>query len=151
MLLDALLAWLHFLCIFTLVGALVAELVLYRRRMDVARLTQLQRIDSLYGISAGLVIVSGVLRVTLGLKGAGFYLHSPVFWTKMGFFAAVALLSIPPTIHYLRLKRSADASGMVVVPEQPYRSMWALLGAETALLACIPFFATLLTHGYSHF
>lgn len=151
MLLDALLAWLHFICIFTLVGALVAELVLYRRRMDIARLTQLQRIDALYGISAGLVIVSGVLRVTLGLKGASFYLHNPIFWTKMGFFLAVALLSIPPTIHYLRLKRGAGASEAVVVPDRAYHSMWALLGTETVLLACIPFFATLLTHGYASF
>ncbi|MGB6985647.1 MAG: DUF2214 family protein [Candidatus Aquilonibacter sp.] len=151
MLLDALLAWLHFLCIFTLVGALVAELVLYRREMSLARLVQLQRIDNLYGISAGLVIISGVLRVTLGIKGASFYLHNPIFWTKMGFFVAVALLSIPPTIHYLRLKRALDASGNVVVAGQSYRATWALLAAETVLLACIPFFATLLTHGYSRF
>jgi putative membrane protein len=151
MLLDALLAWLHFLCIFTLVGALVAELVLYRREMNLVRLTQLQRIDSLYGISAGLVIISGVLRVTLGLKGASFYMHSSIFWTKMGFFLVVALLSIPPTIHYLRLKRTVDASGMVSVPEGSYRNMWAVLTGETVVLACIPFFATLLTHGYQSF
>jgi putative membrane protein len=151
MLLDALLAWLHFLCIFTLVGALFAELVLYRREMSVARLTQLQRIDNLYGIAAGLVIISGVLRVTLGLKGAAFYVHNPIFWTKMGFFVVVALLSIPPTVHYLRLRRGVDASGTVVVPDRPYRNMWALLGAETALLACIPLFATMLTHGYPGF
>jgi putative membrane protein len=150
MLLDSLLAWLHFLCIFTLVGALVAELVLYRREMDVARLTQLQRIDNAYGIAAALVVVSGVLRVTLGLKGAAFYMHSPVFWTKMGFFVVVALLSIPPTIHYIRLKK-AVVGGEVTVAEQPYRNMWALLLLESGLLACIPFFATLLTHGFSSF
>lgn len=150
MLLDALLAWLHFLCIFTLVGALVAELVLYRREMSLARLTQLQRIDNWYGIAAGLVIVSGVLRVTLGLKGAVFYMQSPIFWTKMGFFVIVALLSIPPTIHYIRLKKTAIA-GNVSVPDQPYRNMWALLVLESGLLACIPLFATLLTHGYQRF
>ena len=89
--------------------------------------------------------------MTLGLKGASLYLHSPIFWTKMGFFAAVALLSIPPTIHYLRLKGSADPAGAVTVPERSYRNMWALLATETVLLACIPFFATLLTHGYARF
>ncbi len=151
MLLDALLAWLHFLCIFTLVGALVAELVLYRREMSLVRLTQLQRIDSLYGISAGLVVISGVLRVTLGLKGASFYMHSPIFWTKMGLFLVVAFLSIPPTIHYLRLKRRVNAAGAVTVPDGPYRNMWALLTGEAVLLACIPLLATLLTHGYQQF
>jgi putative membrane protein len=151
MLVDALLAWLHFLCIFTLVGALAAELVLYRREMRLTRLSQLQRIDAFYGISAGLVVLSGVLRVTLGLKGAAFYMHNPVFWTKMGFFLVVALLSIPPTIHYLRLKGTADASGTVTVPAQAYRNMWTLLVAESLVLACIPFFATMLTHGYDRF
>ena len=80
----------------------------------------LRRVDAWYGISAALVVVSGVLRVTLGLKGAAFYLHNPIFWTKMGFFVAIALLSIPPTIHYLRLGARADASGLVAVDPGGY-------------------------------
>jgi len=151
MLLDTLLAWLHFVCIFALVGTLFTEVVLYRRRMDAVRLAQLQRVDLYFGITAGLVIVSGILRVTFGLKGAAFYLHNPVFWTKMGFFLAIGLLSIAPTIHYLRLKNRADASGAVIVEDGDYRRTWAALGAEVGLLACIPFFASLLAHGYARF
>jgi putative membrane protein len=147
-LLDALLAWLHFLCIFALVGTLLAELAFYRRRMDVARITQLARIDMFYGISAGVVVLSGILRVTFGLKGAAFYLHNPIFWTKMGLFAALGLLSIPPTIHYLRIRSRADASGAVSVDEGGYRRTWAVLGIEVGLLACIPLLGTLLAHGY---
>jgi putative membrane protein len=141
---DALLAWLHFLCIFTLVGTLISELVLYRRVMDVARIALLRRIDMLFGIAAGLVIVSGILRVTLGLKGAAFYLHNPFFWTKMGLFLALGLLSIAPTIHYLRLPGSG-----AVVPEGAYRRTWAVLVLEVGLLGCIPLLATLLAHGYT--
>jgi putative membrane protein len=148
MLLDALLAWLHFLCIFALVGALLAELAFYRRRMDLARITQLTRIDLLYGISAGLVVLSGIVRVNFGLKGAGFYLHNPIFWTKMGLFVTLGLLSIPPTIHYLRIRGRADASGVVTVDEGGYRRTWAVLGVEVGLLACIPLLATLLANGY---
>jgi putative membrane protein len=142
---DALLAWLHFLCIFTLVGTLISELVLYRREMDGARIALLRRIDILFGIAAGLVIVSGILRVTLGLKGAAFYLHNPFFWTKMGLFLALGLLSIAPTIHYLRL----GDSGTVIVPEAAYRRTWAVLVLEVGLLGCIPLLATLLAHGYN--
>jgi putative membrane protein len=144
MLFDALLAWVHFLCIFALVSTLISELVLYRREMDAARVTLLRSLDRLFGIAAGLVIVSGVLRVTLGLKGAVFYLHNPFFWTKMGLFLAVGLLSIPPTIHYLRLA----SDGTVIVPEAAYRRTWVFLGLEVALLAFSPLMATLLAHGY---
>ena len=149
MILDVVLAWLHFLCIFTLVSALVAEFVLYRRQMDVARIRQLSLIDNLYGAAAGLVVLSGVARVIWGLKGPLFYLHNPIFWTKMGLFLVVALLSIPPTFHYLRLKGKVDASGTVVVDDRGYTAMWVLLWFEAALVACIPFFATLLAHGFN--
>jgi putative membrane protein len=145
-LLDALLAWLHFLCIFALVSTLISELVLYRREMDAARFALLRRMDMLFGIAAGLVIVSGILRVTLGLKGAGFYLHNPFFWTKMALFLTVGLLSILPTMHYLRLQ--GGGSGAVAVPDAAYRRTWALLILEVGLLACIPLLATLLAHGY---
>ncbi|HEX8806725.1 MAG TPA: DUF2214 family protein [Candidatus Aquilonibacter sp.] len=147
MLLDALLAWLHFLCIFTLVGALVAELVLYRREMDATRLAQLRRVDMIFGIAAGLVVASGVLRVIFGLKGAGFYLDNPFFWAKMGLFVVVALLSIAPTLHYLRLA----SEGGVTVPEDAYLRTRTFLGLEAALVACIPLLATLLAHGYQRF
>ncbi|MGA7571105.1 MAG: DUF2214 family protein [Candidatus Aquilonibacter sp.] len=149
--LEALLAWFHFVCIFALVGTLVSEVVLYRRQMDLARLTTLRRVDTWYGITAALVVASGILRVSFGLKGAAFYLHNPIFWTKMGFFVAIALLSIPPTIHYIRLAGRADASGMVTVDDDGYRRMWALLGVEVVLLACIPFLAALLALGLPGF
>jgi putative membrane protein len=149
--LEALLAWFHFVCIFALVGTLVSEMALYRRHLDLARLTPLRRVDMWYGISAGLVILSGILRVGFGLKGAAFYLHNPIFWTKMGFFVAIALLSIPPTIHYIRLGGRADASGKVTVDPGGYRRMWALLGVEVVLLACIPFLAALLALGLPGF
>lgn len=148
MLRDSLLAWAHFITIFALVSTVVAELVLYRRQMDVVRLTQLQGIDRAYGIAAGLVIVTGVSRVIWGLKGAGFYLSDPFFWTKMALFVIVGLLSIPPTIHYLRVKNTAGADGAVAVPEAAFQTMRRLLGAELVLLACIPFLAAMLAHGY---
>ena len=63
---------------------------------------RLQRIDLFFGIAAVVVIVTGIARVVFGLKGADFYLHNPIFWTKMGLFLLVGLLSIAPTVHYLR-------------------------------------------------
>jgi putative membrane protein len=145
---DALLAWAHFLCIFALVSVVVAEVVLYRPRMGGVRLAQLQRVDLWYGIVAGLVIVTGVARVIYGLKGPSFYLHNPVFWTKMTLFAIVGLLSVPPTMHYLRVKRSAQADGSVAIADPTYRLMRGCLLAECVVLVFIPLCATLMAHGY---
>lgn len=72
MLRDALLAWAHFITIFALVGTVVAELVLYRSNMDSGALRRLQRVDLGYGVAAALVILTGVARVSFGLKGATF-------------------------------------------------------------------------------
>jgi uncharacterized membrane protein len=66
----------------------------------------------------------------------------------MGLFVTLGLLSIPPTIHYLRIRGRADASGVVTVDEGGYRRTWAVLGVEVGLLACIPLLATLLANGY---
>jgi putative membrane protein len=148
MLRDALLAWAHFICVFAFVGVVAAEIALYRRQMGGARLAQLQRVDLWYGIIAALVIVSGVARVTLGLKGPGFYLSNPVFWTKMTLFVIVGLLSIAPTMHYLRVRRIAAADGSVAIDERTYATVRRVLLAEGVLLVFIPLCATLLAHGY---
>ena len=95
---DLVLAIAHHLCVFTLAGLLLAEVVLLRPDLSPARILQLGRIDIAYGIVAGLVVVVGVLRVNFGDKGADYYLHNWAFWLKMSAFVLLGLLSIPPTL-----------------------------------------------------
>src|SRR5512147_232772 len=106
---DAGLAWLHFLFAFIMVGALVAEAFILRLPVDgrVARL--LSRVDLFYGISAGLVILAGVSRVMWGAKGWAYYQAQPFFWAKMATFALIGLISIPPTLTFMRWNRAARA------------------------------------------
>ncbi|HTM78039.1 MAG TPA: DUF2214 family protein, partial [Devosia sp.] len=95
--LDLVLAILHHLAVFTLVGIIAAEFVLLRPGIAGSRLGLLASTDRLYGIAATLVIVIGVLRVLFGAKGWEVYVASPSFWAKMLAFLAVGLLSIQPT------------------------------------------------------
>ncbi len=106
---DALLAYAHFLAILFLTAVLCTELAVYRQELAAPVARRLQRIDLFFGIAAVVVIVTGVARVIFGLKGAEFYLHNPIFWTKMGLFLLVGLLSIPPTVHFLRWNASLSA------------------------------------------
>ena len=115
---DALLAYAHFLAILFLTAVLCAELAVYRQELAAPIARRLQRIDLFFGIAAIVVIVTGVARVVFGLKGADFYLHNPIFWIKMGLFLLVGLLSIAPTVHYLRWNADLSA-GADTIREEP--------------------------------
>lgn len=72
MLVDALLAWIHFVFIFRLCGCLFAEALFYRSAFARATLDRLRTVDAAYGILAGAVVASGVARVIFSPKGAVF-------------------------------------------------------------------------------
>ena len=98
---SALMAFLHHLAAFTLVGTLIFELVTFRKDLSLAEARRIQRMDIAYGISAVVVLIVGLLRVFYFEKGASFYAHNWFFWTKMTGFALAALLSIYPTIKFV--------------------------------------------------
>jgi putative membrane protein len=106
MLTDLSLAALHHLLIFALVAMLVTESVLLRGSIDTATVQRLARLDGGYGACAGLLLVIGLLRVWFGLKGYDFYLHNPWFHAKLGAYVLVGLLSILPTINFLRWRKA---------------------------------------------
>src|ERR1043165_6580626 len=99
---TALMAFLHHLFAFTLVACVVYEFIAYRQGMTIDEARRIQRVDIVYGISAGLLLIVGLLRVFFFEKGVTFYIHSLFFWVKMAAFLIVGLLSIDPTIRYIR-------------------------------------------------
>ncbi|HYL23284.1 MAG TPA: DUF2214 family protein, partial [Burkholderiales bacterium] len=95
-------AFLHHLAAFTLVAALAVEFVLLRGELTATRARQILSADRLYGISAGLILVIGFARVFRFEKGAHYYFHSIPFIAKLSLFAVVGLLSIYPTLQFLK-------------------------------------------------
>lgn len=144
---DALLAYAHFLCIFTLAALLVAELVILRPTLPADLARRMRLVDRWYGIVAGLVIVTGLGRFYLGLKGPQFYSSNPVFWTKMGLFVLVALLSIAPTVAYIRWSRRATADGSIVLEAPELRQLRGFLWAQVIVFLFIPLCAALMARG----
>lgn len=54
-----------------------------------------------------------------GVKGAAFYHHNPRFHAKFGLFVLIALLSILPTVRFLRWRRTLKRDpGFVPDPRQ---------------------------------
>jgi putative membrane protein len=147
MLTDAILAWTHFVFAFLMVGTLVAESFILRLPVDgrVARL--LARVDLFYGISAGLLVAAGVSRVIWGAKGWLYYQGQPFFWVKMAAFAVVGLISILPTMTFLRWGREAKASETFAVPGAEAKRIRHYVMAETHLIALLLLFAVLMARG----
>ena len=109
-------AFLHHLAAFTLVAAIVVEFVLIRLPIDPANARRLGLADMAVGISAGVLLVVGLLRVFYFEKGAGFYLHNAAFIAKMALFVAVALLSIYPTLKFLSWRKGRiDAAAVPAI------------------------------------
>ena len=145
---DAILAWVHFVLIFALAGCLFAEVFFYRDVLPSSTFERLRRVDLAYGILAGAVVLSGIARVVYSPKTAAYFLHNPIFWTKISLFVAVALLSIPPTLHYLRISSSAQPDGTVRIERRAYAITRTLLFVQVGLLLLIPLCAALMARGF---
>ena len=144
---DLLLACLHHLVVFSLVAIPAAELASMRGRVDRPCVLRLARLDAAYGALAALILVIGFGRVFHGAKGADFFLHNPVFWTKIGFFALAGLVSIVPTVRVLRWKKAVrrDAAFTVAEPDLANTRRW--LVTELALFVPIPLLAAAMARG----
>lgn len=145
--LDAMLAYLHFLSIFALLGFLVREWTLLNAGIEVLRTETLARADLGFGIASVAVLLSGAARAVFGLKGWGFYAHNPVFHLKVGLFVLVGLLSILPTRAFLRWRRAAGGDAGYRVPAAEWTRARRIVIAELHLLALIPLAAVIMARG----
>ena len=143
---DAGLAWLHFVLAFILVGALAAEAFILRLPVTAPVAKLLARVDLFYGASAGLLILAGIARVIWGAKGWAYYQAEPFFWAKMATFALIGIVSIWPTMTFLRWRRAADDPAFLA-PEAEAKGMRRIVVAETHLIALLLVFAVLMARG----
>ncbi|MEP7133606.1 MAG: DUF2214 family protein [Chloroflexota bacterium] len=147
MIVTALMAFLHHLMAFTLTACLVYEFVAFRKGMGIEEARRIQRVDLAYGIAAGLLLVVGLLRVFFFEKGVNFYVHSPFFWVKMVTFAIVGLLSIDPTLRYLRWNQVLKQNQAPAVNEAEFQRTRPVLWLEIAGLVIILFSAAAMARG----
>ena len=144
---QAIVAYAHYLSIGLTLGLLVTEFALFRPTMPAATVTLLPKLDLAYLAGAVAIIVTGLLRVFIFEKGPDYYAANYVFWIKMALFVAVALLSLPPTFAFIRYRKAAAGSDLVVTPAE-YRHVRAHIHAELGIFALIPLAATLMARGF---
>ena len=140
-LVNSLMATLHHLSAFTLTACLVYEFIAFSKGLTVEEARRIQRVDLWYGISAGLLVAVGLLRVLYFEKGAAFYASNLMFWVKMALFVIVGLLSIYPTICYIKWNPILAENKSPVIPDAEYKNIRLLLSLEMIGLVLILFAA----------
>jgi len=147
MVLSSIMATLHHICAFTLTACLIYEFIAYRKGLTLEEARRIQRVDIAFGISAGLLIAVGFLRVFYFEKGPNFYFHNSMFFIKMGLFLIVGLLSIYPTIRFIKWNSVLKENKVPEIPEDEYKRIRLILWLEAIGILLILFAAPAMARG----
>ncbi len=134
----------HFISICMLFSSLIFELSIIKEKMKRHDFLTLRKADLFFGISAGFTIASGLFRMFYFGKGEDYYMSNPIFILKFSLFIVVGLLSIYPTIQFLKLRNLQ----IEFVTLKNFRIIRVLLLIEIILLLIIPFLAILVAKGF---
>ena len=144
---SAIMAFLHHLAAFTLTAAIIYEHTAFRKDLSLAEARRIQRMDIVYGVSAGFILIVGLLRVFYFEKGTSFYAQNWFFWTKMFGFALAALLSIYPTVRFVSWNKFFAKNQAPEISDQDVSRIKLILRLEMAAIALILFSAAMMARG----
>ena len=147
MTLDAILAYLHYMAIFTLFAFLTAQAVMLRAPLDPAGIRLVGRADIWYAAAAVTALVTGLARAYFGAKGLAFYLAQWPFYAKVATFVVVGLLSIKPTLVFIRWRKAVARDPSWRLPAVEQAAMRRIVMLEIHLVALIPVFAVMMARG----
>jgi putative membrane protein len=144
---SALFAFLHHAAAFLLVAVVLAELVVLRLELTVSSARTLLRMDSVYGVSAVVLLIVGFVRVFSTEKGSDYYFHSGPFLAKLALFILVGLLSILPTVQFLGWRKALKEGRPPQLDDGARRRLRMFIHIELTLLFLIMLFAALMARG----
>ena len=145
---DLAFAIVHHLLIFALAGVIAFEVGVAKQGLNAGDIRRLGKVDAWYGILAGLIIVVGFSRAVFAAKGWAYYSVNHFFWAKIGAFAIVGLLSIQPTMAYIRWRAAQKDDPSFLPNARQIATVRRFLWAEVFVFAFIPVFAAAMARGY---
>lgn len=151
MMINAIIAYIHFLAAFTLVFALLFEWVTYSKSISLVEAKRLQRVDMLYGISATVILIFGFLRVLYFEKGSEFYFNNPFFQMKLFTFLIVGIFSIYPTIKFLQWRKDTNSNKFPSFTDKEFTTIKWILRIEAIGLLVIILAASLMAKGIGYY
>jgi putative membrane protein len=144
---EALLAYLHFAAILTLVVFMTSRAALCRSEwLNAAVVKRLARVDRIFHGAMVFVLATGLARMAWGVKGADWYLHQPLLWAKISLFVAIWAISLQATRGFARWARDLAACGSLPPTEAIDQARrWVMI--EAHLLLLLPLAAVFLARG----
>jgi putative membrane protein len=144
---SALFAFLHHAAAFLLVAVVMVELVLMRGELTIASARTLLRMDSVYGMSAVVLLIVGFIRVFNTEKGADYYFHSGPFLAKLALFIVVGVISIVPTVAFLGWRKALKEGRVPALDDARRRRIRTIIHIELTALFAIMLCAALMARG----
>ncbi|GAB4417292.1 MAG: DUF2214 family protein [Bacteroidia bacterium] len=145
LLLPAVMAFVHHVLAFALLTAVVTELITFSARPTLREAQRIQQADLIYGLSAILVVAVGFMRAGMFEKGWSFYSHNVFFWVKIGLLSLAGLLSIYPTVRFLKWRPAIREGQAPIIEVGEVRLIRKILWAETILVAAVLLAAPLMS------
>lgn len=144
---NAVVAYLHYLSFMVIYAALAVENQTFKQELSAAEAWRVAIADGIYGLSATTVLITGILRVFYFGKGSGFYASNPVFWTKVGLFFFVAVLSLYPTFSFISWFRDLRNNNVPQIGRAQAHWISNLIKVELVGFAIIPLLGALMARG----
>jgi putative membrane protein len=144
---EALLAYLHFAAILTLVVFMTSRAALCRPEwFNAAVVLRLRRVDLIFQVAMWFVLATGLARMIWGAKGLGWYATQPLLWTKIALFAAIWAISAQASKRFALWARDQAASGVLPgTGAVDAARRWVMI--EAHLLLLLPLAAVFLARG----
>ena len=141
--LETTLRYLHFLSILTIAATVLGEYLSLKPVMTRQEIGRLSKIDAFYGLAAIVLLGAGLTLWFGGISKPTFYYSKNwIFHLKVGLFALVGILSIYPTVFFIK-QRKGDAAETIAISS---KLIW-MIRLELILLLIIPLLATLMARG----
>ncbi|AIP61822.2 membrane protein [Burkholderia thailandensis] len=100
-----------------------------------ADLPDVFKADAIWGVSALVLITTGIVRAFGGFeKGGDYYLHAPLFHLKMGALALILVLELAPMTGLIRWRVSARRG---MLPDLARAPAYARIGHVQAMLVAV--------------
>ena len=144
---SAIFAFLHFLAVFGVFATIFVQWQTMNPAPTRAEALRIQVCDRWYGMFALMLLVVGFLRVYYFEKGKAFYFSNPFFNAKLTLFVLVGLLSIYPTVRFIKWRAATRQGAAPLVSTQEYQRIMMVLRAELLLLLGAALCASLMARG----
>lgn len=147
MALEATLAYLHLMAIFTWVVFIASTTALAREDwFNAATLTRLALVDRIAAVGAIAVLLTGLARTYWGIKGPDWYLAQPLWWGKLALWFVMAVVGFTASRRIQAWRRTlAAGGGLPPLPEVV--AMRRRVFAASHLIVVIPALAVCLARG----